>query len=126
MSRIGEQVARQRNEPALAAPLAVMPLLASMPAEAVSKVMGPKMALNDLQCSNVPGIRDAVFIAGAQATHVYPFAPAPGVPAMITLVTHGSTCCIGMNLDGAAITEPDRFVRCMRESFDEILAIEAK
>jgi WS/DGAT/MGAT family acyltransferase len=125
MSRIGEQVGRLRHEPALAAPLALMPLLASMPAEAVSRVMGPKMALNDLQCSNVPGIRDAVFIAGAQATHVYPFAPAPGVPAMITLVTHASTCCIGMNLDGAAISEPDRFVRCMRESFDEIIALEA-
>jgi WS/DGAT/MGAT family acyltransferase len=125
MSRIGEQVARQRNEPALAAPLALMPLLASMPADAVSKLMGPKMAMNDLQCSNVPGIRDDVFIAGAQATHVYPFAPAPGVPAMITLVTHGATCCIGMNLDSGAITEPERFVRCMRESFEEIISLKA-
>lgn len=125
MQRIGEQVLRQRNEPALAAPLAVMPLLAALPVDAVSKLMGPKMALNDLQCSNVPGIRDDVFIAGAQATHVYPFAPAPGVPAMITLVTHGSTCCIGMNLDSGAVTEPQRLVRCMRESFAEILALEA-
>lgn len=126
MRRIGEQVARQRNEPALAAPLALMPLLAALPTDAVSKVMGPKMALNDLQCSNVPGIRDDVFIAGAQATHVYPFAPAPGVPAMITLVTHGSTCCIGMNLDSGAITEPERFARCMRESFDEITKLKAE
>lgn len=125
MQRIGEQVSRQRNEPALAAPLAVMPLLASLPADAVSNVMGPKMALNDLQCSNVPGIRDDVFIAGAQATHVYPFAPAPGVPAMITLVTHGATCCVGMNLDGGAVTEPERLVRCMGESFDEILGLKA-
>jgi hypothetical protein len=66
-----------------------------------------------------------VFIAGAQATHVYPFAPAPGVPAMITLVTHGATCCIGMNLDSGAITEPERFVRCMRESFEEIISLKA-
>ena len=123
MQRIGEQVSRQRNEPALAAPLAVMPLLAALPADAVAKVMGPKMALNDLQCSNVPGIRDDVYIAGAHATQVYPFAPAPGVPAMISLVTHGATCCIGMNLDSGAITEPDRLVRCMRESFDEIMSL---
>ena len=125
MQRIGEQVLRLRNEPALAAPLAVMPLLAALPADAVSKVMSPKMALNDLQCSNVPGIRDDVFIAGAQATRVYPFAPAPGVPAMITLVTHGATCCIGMNLDSGAVTEPGRLVRCVRESFDEILGLRA-
>jgi hypothetical protein len=44
---------------------------------------------------------------------------------MITLVTHGATCCIGMNLDGGAITEPERFVRCMRESFDEIISLKA-
>lgn len=44
-------------------------------------------------------------------------------------LAHGADCCIGMNLDGAAITEPERFLRCMRcmrcmrESFDEIMAL---
>lgn len=125
MRSIGEQVLRLRGEPALMATLALMPLLAQLPPDAVAKVMGPKMAANDLQCSNVPGIRDDVYIAGAHATQLYPFAPLPGVPAMITLVTHGADCCIGMNLDSAAIAEPERFLRCMHESFDEILALRA-
>ena len=121
MRHIGSQVARLRNEPALVAPLAIMPLLVSLPTETLAKHMGPKMAANDLQCSNVPGIREDVFLAGAQATHLYPFAPLPGVPAMISLVTHGENCCIGMNMDSAAIVDAVRFKRCMRESFDEIL-----
>ena len=123
MRLIGEQVLRLRNEPALMATLALMPLFAQLPPDTVARMMGPKMAANDLQCSNVPGIRDDVYIAGAHATQLYPFAPLPGVPAMITLVTHGADCCIGMNLDGAAIADPERFVRCMRESFDEIMAL---
>lgn len=123
MRLIGSQVARLRKEPALAAPLAIMPLLVSLPANVLAKAMGPKMAANDLQCSNVPGIREEVFMGGAQATHVYPYAPLPGVPAMISLVTHGSNCCIGMNLDSAAIADPARFRRCVHESFDEILSL---
>jgi WS/DGAT/MGAT family acyltransferase len=123
MRGIGAQVSRLRNEPALAAPLAIMPLLVPLPVDALARIMGPKMAANDLQCSNVPGIREDVFLAGAQATHMYPYAPLPGVPAMISLVTHGANCCIGMNLDSAAIADAVRFKRCMQESFDEVLAL---
>lgn len=121
MHRIGEQVKRLRDEPALGAPLMMMPLIAALPKDAVAKVMGPKVASNDLQCSNVPGIREDVYLAGAKATRVFPFAPLPGVPAMITLMTHGTTCCVGMNLDSGAVSEPERWVRCVRESFDEII-----
>lgn len=123
MRHIGEQVARLREEPALAAPLALMPLLVRLPASVVAKAMGPKMAANDLQISNVPGIRDAVYLAGARVTRLYPFAPLPGVAGMITLVSHGEHCCIGLNLDARAIAEPDRLMRALRASFDEVLAL---
>lgn len=123
MRHIGEQVARLRDEPALAAPLALMPLLARLPPSVVAKAMGPKMAANDLQISNVPGIRDTVYLAGARVTRLYPFAPLPGVAGMITLVSHGEHCCIGLNLDARAIAEPDRLIRALRASFDEVLAL---
>lgn len=123
MRHIGEQVARLREEPALAAPLALMPLLVRLPSDLVAKAMGPKMAANDLQISNVPGIRDAVYLAGARVTRLYPFAPLPGVAGMIALVSHGEHCCIGLNLDARAIAEPDRLMRALRASFDEILAL---
>ncbi|WP_293389335.1 wax ester/triacylglycerol synthase domain-containing protein [Nevskia sp.] len=123
MRHIGEQVARLREEPALAAPLALMPLLVRLPQGLVAQAMGPKMAANDLQISNVPGIRDAVYLAGARVTRLYPFAPLPGVAGMIALVSHGEHCCIGLNLDARAIAEPDRLMRALRVSFDEVLAL---
>jgi hypothetical protein len=42
---------------------------------------------------------------------------------MITLTSHGSMCCIGANVDPAAVTEPELFDRCLCEGFDEVLAL---
>jgi hypothetical protein len=40
---------------------------------------------------------------------------------MITLVSHGDLCCIGVNVDPAAVTDGPRFERCLHEGFDEVL-----
>jgi hypothetical protein len=78
---------------------------------------------NDLQASNVPGIREDGYIAGARIERIYPFAPLPGSAAMITLTTFRELCCIGVNLDPAAIVEPERFGRCLEDGFNEVLAL---
>ena len=39
---------------------------------------------------------------------MYPFGPLPGCAAMITLISHDGTCCIGINTDTAAVTDPGR------------------
>jgi len=39
------------------------------------------------------------------------------------MFTEGGTCYVGVNYDTASITEPDLFVECLREGFDEILAL---
>jgi hypothetical protein len=78
---------------------------------------------NDLQASNVPGIREDVYLAGARIERVYPFAPLPGCAAMITLLSHGDTCCVGANIDPAAITDVARFGRCLVAGFAEVLAL---
>ena len=126
MKLVGEQVERIRKEPALAASMAIMPLLAILPPSIVAEAMGKKLAANDIQISNVPGMRDVVYFAGCEVVQLYPFAPLPGAPAMIALVSHGTRCCIGLNLDTGAITAPDRLMQGMRESFEEILKLGVK
>jgi hypothetical protein len=37
---------------------------------------------------------------------MYPFGPLPGCGPMITLLSHDGTCCIGMNTDTLAVTDP--------------------
>ncbi len=75
----------------------------------IAAVAGGITKGNDLQASNVPGIREDVYLAGARVERMYPYAPRPGCAAMITMLTHGDTCCVGANLDPAAITDRDLF-----------------
>ena len=54
---------------------------------------------------------------------MYAFGPLPGAAVMATLVSHDGTCCISLNCDGAAISDPPLLRECMEASFDEILGL---
>jgi hypothetical protein len=90
---------------------------------AVTSLMSGFTAAQDAQISNIPGIPHAVYLAGAEVTHYWPFAPAPGCGMMIAMLSHNGRCCIGINSDTAAVTEPELLVACLREGLDEVLAL---
>jgi WS/DGAT/MGAT family acyltransferase len=121
MVAIGELVRRARSEPAVAALGLVAPALSRLPPPLISQLAGGLTRANDLQASNVPGLREDRFIAGARIVRAYGFGPLPGCATMITLVSHGDLCCIGVNVDPAAVTDGPRFERCLHEGFDEVL-----
>ena len=75
-------------------------------AEDRRSVSGRLTSTNDVQVSSIPGVPYPVYIAGSRITRMYPFGPLPGCAAMITLLSHDGTCCIGMNTDTLAITDP--------------------
>jgi WS/DGAT/MGAT family acyltransferase len=120
---LGAQMRSARGEPAVNAIGAVAPLLSWLPGPLVSQLGAGLTKANDLQASNVRGIREDVYIAGAKIERAYPFGPLPGCGSMITLASHGSMCCIGANVDPAAVTDPERFNRNLCEGFDEVLAL---
>jgi WS/DGAT/MGAT family acyltransferase len=114
-------VADARAEPALDALGLLAPGLARMPAALISQLAGALTKSNDLQASNVPGLRENAYLAGAKIERTYGFGPLPGCATMVTLVSHGEICCIAVNLDPFAVTEPERFARCLTEGFAEVL-----
>jgi diacylglycerol O-acyltransferase / wax synthase len=120
---IGGLMRDARGEPAIDGLGLVAPALARLPAPAISLLAGELTKSNDLQASNVPGLREERFFAGARIERSYPFGPLPGCATMVTLLSHGDMCCIGVNLDPAAVTEPERFADCMLGGFDEVLAL---
>jgi len=99
----------------------VAPLLARLPPPVLARIQGGATSGNDLQASNVPGVADPVYLAGAQLVRVYPFAPLSGCAATVALTSHHGTCCVAANIDPAAITETEVFARCLQEGFDEVL-----
>ncbi len=62
-------------------------------------------------------------MAGSRIMRMYPFGPLPGCAAMITLLSHDGTCCIGINLDPGAVTEPRVLVEDLRDGLDEVVGL---
>jgi WS/DGAT/MGAT family acyltransferase len=120
---VGAMMRAARGEPALEVVGMIAPALSRLPGPLISQLAGGLTKANDLQASNVRGIREDVYIAGAKIERAYPFGPLPGCATMITLASHGSVCCVGANVDPAAVTEPERFDRNLGEGFDEVLAL---
>jgi WS/DGAT/MGAT family acyltransferase len=123
MRQVREFVITARAEPAINAAALLSPALSHLPGPLVARILAGLTSGNDAQVSNVPGIPYPVYMAGARITRMYPFGPLPGCAAMITLISHDGTCCIGINMDAAAITDPALLRRSLREGIDEILAL---
>jgi len=122
---IGELMRDARSEPALESAALVAPVLARMPASLLVRMAGATTAGNDLQASNVPGVQEEMYMAGAKIERIYPFAPLPGCAAMIALHTYNGVCCIGANLDVAAVTDPALFAGCLSDGFAEVLDLKS-
>ena len=121
---IREEVAEARREPALNAMSAVAPLAARIPMWLLSTAFGGVNATGpDMQVSNIPGSPVPLYLAGAKVTKTLGFGPVPGAAAMLTLNSYVHDCFIGINLDPAAITDPDLFAQCLRDGVDEVLTL---
>jgi WS/DGAT/MGAT family acyltransferase len=104
-------------------PAALAPVIGWLPAPVVSTISGRLTSTNDVQVSSIPGVPFPVYIAGSRITHMYPFGPLPGCAAMITLISHNGDCCIGINTDTRAVTDPARLADDVRAALAEIVEL---
>jgi diacylglycerol O-acyltransferase / wax synthase len=118
-------VLNARDEPAIDALGLAAPLLNGLPIGLVARWYAGQTANLDLQASNVAGLPWEAYIAGAKIERMLPFGPVPGCAVMATLLSYAGTCCIGVNSDAAAVTDPDLLVRCLQEGLDEVLVLAA-
>ncbi len=121
---IREQVRAARHEPAVDIFNTLGSVMAWLPGQVLMQFSGTT-SQNDLQASNVPGIPWDTYVAGAKVERMFPFGPLPGCAVMATMITHNGVACLGLNSDGAAITEPELFADCLVAGFDEVLALAA-
>jgi HAD superfamily hydrolase (TIGR01490 family) len=104
-------------------PAALAPVIGWLPAPVVSTVSGRLTSKNDVQVSSIPGVPFPVYVAGSRITHMYPFGPLPGCAAMITLISHNGDCCIGINTDSLAVTDPGGLADDLRAGLDEVVEL---
>ena len=73
--------------------------------------------------SDVPGLRDPIYVAGARVLAYYPFGPTIGAAMNATLMSYVGDANIGLNIDLGAVPDADDLVRHVRAGFDEVLAL---
>ncbi len=122
MAAIRELVTAQRGEPALALTQPLAGLLNRLPTSVSTGVFGGMLKGVDFVTSNVPGAPVPLFAGGAEIVQQFPFGPLSGAAANITLLSWLDQVCIGVNVDRAAVSDPDAFRSCLGEGFDEVIA----
>ncbi|MEZ5238529.1 MAG: wax ester/triacylglycerol synthase family O-acyltransferase [Microthrixaceae bacterium] len=111
------------HEPAYALVEPLASVLNRFPATVTTKVFGSMMRGLDFQASNVPGSPIPLYLLGHRVRSIVPFGPMAGAGANLTLLSYEDTLTIGVNVDPAAVTEPGLFMRCLREAYDDVIAL---
>jgi hypothetical protein len=122
IQKIRKQMIQRREEAAIDMIGAVAPLLALLPDAALEAMSGSVIA-SDVQASNVPGYPGDTYIAGAQVLRQFGIGPLPGVAMMVVLISRGGNATITARYDRAAVAHPELFAQCLRQGFDEVLAL---
>jgi WS/DGAT/MGAT family acyltransferase len=119
--QIGALCRKWRHEPALPLTDGIATVLSLLPGSMTTTVMGSLLKGIDVVATNVPGVPQRCYIAGAELTREYAFAPLSGAAINAALVSHAGTACVGVTTDRSAVTDPDLFMTCLRESFAEMV-----
>jgi WS/DGAT/MGAT family acyltransferase len=120
--KIRSQMAHRKEEAAIDVIGSLAPVLSLLPDAVLESITGSVIA-SDVQASNVPVYQGDTFIAGAKVLRQYGLGPLPGVAMMVVLVSRSGYCTISARYDRASITDEALFARCLKDGFDEVLAL---
>lgn len=110
-----------RNEKAMDHTEAMAGFLNLMP----KGVIGTMLKGVDFLASNVPGVPMPMWLEGVPVLRFFPFGPTAGSALNVTLMSYDGTCCIGVNMDAAAVRDPDVMLECLRAGFAEVCDLAA-
>ncbi len=108
-----------RREPALPVTSVIAGMLNMLPVGYVGGILKHV----DFLASNVTGPPAPVYLAGSKITGVFAFGPTIGASVNTTLLSYAGTCRIGINIDTAAVPDPDALLACLQESLAEVTAL---
>ncbi len=90
---------------------------AAMPTSVITRLARQQGQTIDFATSNVKGSPVPMYVAGAQLTEIYPIGPLGGVAFNLTLMSYLGSLDMALNIDTAAVTEPELLASCLDRSF---------
>ena len=94
---------------------------ATLPTSMITRLARQQAHTVDFATSNVRGAPMALFLAGAQILENYPVGPLGGVAFNLTLLSYAGSLDMGVNIDTAAVTEPDLLRHSLQRAFADLI-----
>ncbi len=121
MRATSERVRASRREPALAFSQQLAAVVQMLPPALSSGVVAGMVHGVDVTLTNVPGLADPHYLAGAEVERIYAFAPTAGAALNVGMMSHRATACIGTLSDAAAVSDPELLQATIGEAFDDLM-----
>lgn len=117
---IHESLAVVRKDPSIGFMSSVAGLLMSLPPAVVTPLARQQISVVDLAASNLRGSPVQLFVAGAAVEANYPMGPTAGVAFNTTVLSYMSRLDLGLDVDVAAVSQPDLLRTSIEDSFAEL------
>ncbi len=63
-----------------------------------------------------------LYVAGSQVLQTFAVGPLAGVAYNLTLVSYNHSLDMGVNIDTAAVTEPELLRKCLEKAFADLIS----
>ena len=120
---IGKLCRAQRDEPALPWIEEITSVLGALPPALTMGLFGAMQKTTDFTTSNVPGPRRTTWMSGARIVGFMPFGPLAGASVNCSVFSYDGLMHVGINIDPAAVADPDLLQECLQKGFEEILTV---
>jgi len=115
------QIAREASKSAGLDTLATV--TTALPTSLITRLARQQGQTIDFATSNVKGAPMPIFICGAQLVEIYPIGPLGGVAFNLTLMSYLGSLDMALNIDTAAIAEPELLASCLDRSFKQLATV---
>jgi WS/DGAT/MGAT family acyltransferase len=92
----------------------------TLPTSLITRLARTQAQTVDFATSNVRAADFPCYIAGAKIVALYPVGPLAGVAFNLTLLSYLGSLDMGMNVDAAAVEDPELLRACMEDAFAEL------
>ena len=122
-SELHDLIRAKRAEVHGSGPLAALaPVVNLLPIPLMTGMARDQAGHIDFATSNLPGFPSETFVAGAKTLHAYPFGPVAGTAFNLTMMSTNDVLDLGLNIDPAAVTDPELLVALLEAAYADLLA----
>jgi WS/DGAT/MGAT family acyltransferase len=111
-----------RDSNSLASLETLAAVASTLPTSLITRLARQQAQTVDFATSNVRGAPVPLYIAGSQILENYAVGPLAGVAYNLTLLSYNHSLDMGVNIDTAAVTEPELLRECLERAFADLIS----